>query len=421
MAGLTENQTELISAYIRQKGVAQDALHDDLLDHICTGIENRMQQGDSFEDAFSHIITLFGPGGIKQVQQDTFELLTEIHGTMKKVTLGFGLTSTVLLLAGTSFKLLHWPGAGIMITLGAALLVLVYFPILLYYKLKESPAKEALMHISGFAGITATTLGVLFKIMHWPGAMVILNSGILILAFLYVPMYFYAKYRSSVNKPITLSASLVALTCLILVFALTRVNNTPYMKDGISLIEEQLRETGNSGGENSQLYSRLRGNAEAANVRESADQARIFLENLRTKVVALTEGINETDARNIPMMEMRFFEARKPATEMLFSSASDPAYRYTELERHLSDFRSTVLSVYPESIRNEVANLLPVKAEGTYKVNERELGWAQHYFEGVPAFTVISLITKLENDIRQAENQALLYLLSQPAVSGTPG
>jgi hypothetical protein len=421
MAGLTEHQTELISAYIRQKGVAQDALHDDLLDHICTGIENRMQQGDSFEDAFSYIITLFGPGGVKQVQQDTFELLTEIHGTMKKVTLGFGLTSTFFLLAGTFFKLMHWPGASIMIVLGAALLVLGYYPLLLYYKLREAPGNESLLHLSGYLGMTLTTVGVLFKIMHWPSANILLWSGLGAIAFVYIPVYFYNKYKSSVNKPVTLSAALVAITSMILLFALTRTNNTPYMLDGIALIEEQLRETTASGGENSLLYQRLQANEDAASVRESAEQARIFLQGMRTKVVAVTEGISETDARNIPMMEMRFFEARKPATEMLFSSASDPEFRYTELERHLSAFRNAVLSIYPAPIRDEVAAFFPVKAEGSYRVNDRELGWAQYYFEGVPAFTVISLITKLENDIRQAENQALLYLLSQPAVSGTPG
>src|SRR5690554_2667959 len=115
MNELSELQIELISNYIRQNGVASDELHDDLLDHICTDIENRMQKGDSFEDAFQYTVRLFGPGSLIQVQQDTFELLTEINATMKNVTFGFGLTSTFLLLAGTIFKLMHWPGADIMI------------------------------------------------------------------------------------------------------------------------------------------------------------------------------------------------------------------------------------------------------------------------------------------------------------------
>ena len=52
MAELNDAQIDLVSAYIKQNGVAQDELHDDLLDHVCTSMESRMQQGESFEEAF---------------------------------------------------------------------------------------------------------------------------------------------------------------------------------------------------------------------------------------------------------------------------------------------------------------------------------------------------------------------------------
>ena len=85
MSELSEQQVALISAYIKQHGIAQDELHDDLLDHVCTSIERLMDDGKNFEDAFEQTIKLFGPGGLKQVQQQTFELLTEMNETMKKI------------------------------------------------------------------------------------------------------------------------------------------------------------------------------------------------------------------------------------------------------------------------------------------------------------------------------------------------
>jgi hypothetical protein len=147
MAELNEHQIDLISAYIKQHGVAQEALHDDLLDHVCTSIEHKMDDGQAFEQAFADTIKLFGPGGLKQVQQQTFELLTEMNETMKKVAFVFGLTSAFLLLAGTIFKLMHWPGANIMVVLGGGILSLLYLPMLLIHKLKESPRGDALQHI----------------------------------------------------------------------------------------------------------------------------------------------------------------------------------------------------------------------------------------------------------------------------------
>ena len=170
MSELNEQQIELISAYIKQRGIAQHELHEDLLDHVCTSIEERQGQGDSFEAAFQHTIALFGPGGLKQVQTQTFELLTEMNATMKKLTFGFGLTSTFLLLAGTIFKLMHWPGASVMVVLGVALLVFGYLPIILSHKLKESEKGDRLMHVLGFLGLSMTSVGVLFKIMRWSGS-----------------------------------------------------------------------------------------------------------------------------------------------------------------------------------------------------------------------------------------------------------
>jgi len=85
MSELNEQQVALISAYIKQHGIAQNTLHDDLLDHVCTSIERQMDEGKSFEAAFEQTIKLFGPGGLKQVQQQTFELLTEMNENMKKV------------------------------------------------------------------------------------------------------------------------------------------------------------------------------------------------------------------------------------------------------------------------------------------------------------------------------------------------
>ncbi len=421
MTDLNENEIEMISAYIRQKGVAQDELHDDLLDHICTGIENRMQQGNSFENAFQHTITLFGPGGVKQVQQDTFELLTEINATMKKVTLGFGLTSTILLLAGTSFKLLQWPGAGIMITLGAGFLALVYFPLLLRYKLKEAPGNETLMHLSGFLGITLATLGVLFKIMHWPGANVMLVSGLVALSFLYVPIYYIKKYKSSVNKPVTLSAAMVALTSLVLLFALARTNETPYVIDGIALVEWQLHEPADKGEANSMLYERLRGNPQADRVQKATNEAVQFLTNLRTRVIMATEGVSELHASSMELFDMQNLTNRKAPTALLFLESGDPKYRHTELVRRMRAFRSDLLSVYPQSIRSQMEGLFPMNVEGQYTMGDREADWAHYYLKKTPAFTVISVISKLQNDIRQAESQALIYLLSQSAVSSTPG
>jgi hypothetical protein len=420
MVELSEFQIDIVSAYIRENGVAQDELHEDLLDHVCTSIENRLRQGDSFEDAFHYTIKLFGPGGLMQVQQDTFELLTEINTIMKKLAFGFGLTSTFLLLAGTIFKLMHWPGANIMVVIGAGLLVLFYLPLLLYYKLKESPRSEALMHTTGFIGLAFTTLGTLFKIMHWPGAAAILLGGMAALAFGYVPLYFYKKYQSSVNKPITLSASLVAITCLILVFALTRINPSIHYERGISMIDEQLRESAASGSNNAGLYAKLSGNANAQLVKQSADETYQYLENLKLAIITDAEGISMNEARTISLQAIKNKDNFDVPTHLLFGSNVDSPFYHGKLVEHLGRFERVLLNSYPLAVQADMKSLLPFDTSRMYEKDGEKQDWVRHNFEQMPVIGVVSLLSKLQSDIRQSENIALVYLLSQPEASNPP-
>lgn len=420
MVELSEAQIELVSAYIKQNGVAQEELHDDLLDHVCTSMESRMQQGESFEEAFQYTLSLFGPGGLKQVQNETFELLTEMNATMKKVTFGFGLTSTFLLLAGTIFKLMHWPGANIMFMMGAVILALIYLPLILRHKLKESPNNEAILHISGFVGLAFTTVGTLFKIMHWPGASALLMFGMGVLAFLYVPIYFYRKYQVSANKPITFSASLVAMTCLIMVFALTRLNNSTNFNAGITIIDDQLRTSTKLASNNHALYSSLENEPKAEQVRKVANETVTYLENVKASIVSTVDQVSMDQARNTTLFHVRNAADDKTPTHLLFETADDAPSNIKQILKQLDEFERTVLDVYPDDVRTQVALTIPFDTDATYDVDGESWEWGKYSFYHVPVIGVVSHISKLQSEIRQAENQALIYLISRPEASNPP-
>lgn len=55
---------------------------------------------------------------------------------------------------------------------------------------------KAFVFITGAVSASLTCLGILFKIMHWPGASIMLVLGMGILALVYIPVltkYLYAK------------------------------------------------------------------------------------------------------------------------------------------------------------------------------------------------------------------------------------
>jgi len=421
MSELNEQQVALISAYIKQYGIAQNELHDDLLDHVCTSIENQMDEGKSFEAAFEQTIKLFGPGGLKQVQQQTFELLTEMNENMKKVAFSFGLTSTILLLAGTIFKLMHWPGAAVLIVLGAGSLAFVYLPLLLWHKLKESPSDESLMHISGFVGLTLTTIGVLFKIMHWPGASVTLMSGMGILAALYVPLFYFKKYKTSANKSITLSTGLVAMTCLILVFGLMSVRSSSEMNRGLALVSDQLASSNANFQNLDELYNQADESDKLVSLRKRVSQIVTEIEKLKTTLIAQSEGISLDQAQKI---EMRFVNSRWSfdiPTHVLFDkSTTDEVLNIYELGELVSQFEIQMLEMYPSNMQKAISNLFPIKQDSTYEIDGEKVDWAIYHFHHVPLIGVVSELSSIELAVRNAELQVLLYTISQSAVSESP-
>lgn len=89
---------------------------------------------------------------------------------------------------GIVFKFIHWPGAGILLTVGLASFSLIFVPMLFIQKSKQAGANN-IMNGAGAIGLAVFALGVLCKIQHWPGAAILLIASPALLFLIYFPMY----------------------------------------------------------------------------------------------------------------------------------------------------------------------------------------------------------------------------------------
>jgi len=53
------------------------------------------------------------------------------------------------------------------------------------------------INVLGFLAFFTLSSGFMFKIMHWPGANVLMVLGFLLLNFGYLPVYFFQKYKAA--------------------------------------------------------------------------------------------------------------------------------------------------------------------------------------------------------------------------------
>jgi hypothetical protein len=135
---VSDQQIDYIQRDLELRGITMCELNESLIDHICCTIENSSHQ--DFNEAYLNAIQLFGPGKIPIIQKQTKLLLIS----------------------------------------------------------KNSIIMKKLFFILSYLAAFLTTTGILFITMHWPGAGVILVSGIAIFNFGVLPMYFTNRYRQSV-------------------------------------------------------------------------------------------------------------------------------------------------------------------------------------------------------------------------------
>lgn len=82
-----------------------------------------------------------------------------------------GIITTAIVLLGAIFKVNHWPGAGIMLTLGMLMLIFLFLPLALtnHYR-AEGNRQNLLLYIVTWLTCLVVFGSMLFKIQHWPGA-----------------------------------------------------------------------------------------------------------------------------------------------------------------------------------------------------------------------------------------------------------
>jgi len=138
---------------------------------------------------------------------------------MKKQLQLFSLFSIVTLFTGVIFKVMHWPGAAVLIMLGA--LIGILFLVFLMGSGGISIGTEKYSILLGSIAMIFVLAGFVFKIKHWPGAnvmVIVAHVGLLISSI----TIFYDGYKEADNskKNLKLFYSFTVFTLMIILLYL---------------------------------------------------------------------------------------------------------------------------------------------------------------------------------------------------------
>ncbi|HSL85500.1 MAG TPA: hypothetical protein VK861_01035, partial [Bacteroidales bacterium] len=212
MPELSIQEIGRISRDISRQEITFSHLLEDLTDHICCDVEAEMQNGFSFTEAYSRVKRRLGVRRLKEIQEETLYAIDTKYRKMKKTMKISGVAGTVLMGFAATLKIMHLPLAGALFTLGALLLALVFLPSALTVLWKETRSGRRLfLFITAFLAGSFFILGILFKVQHWPGAGLIITLSLVTGLLLFLPSLLLTKIREteiSAKIPVYITAAL---------------------------------------------------------------------------------------------------------------------------------------------------------------------------------------------------------------------
>lgn len=109
---------------------------------------------------------------------------------MKQRIYILGVITAMIVFTGTIFKINHYPGAAILIITGIVSLVLLFLPLALtnHYR-ADGNGKSLLLYIVTYITCFVVFTGMLFKLMHWPYAGILLTISLPFPYVVFLPVF----------------------------------------------------------------------------------------------------------------------------------------------------------------------------------------------------------------------------------------
>lgn len=200
---LSGEQIAVINVKIDQSRINIQTLKDDLLDHLCCVVENKMERGKTFDTALTEALHELAPNGLEEIQQETFYLLNSNKILrMKKVMYFIGLITTMSMSLGFTFRIFDWPGGSELLIYGLLGFVLLFIPMVSinHYKVNlQGTLIEKLRIITGVFSGVIVGLAILLKFLDVRGADQLLFGGALLFSFGFLPFLFFNMYKKTVS------------------------------------------------------------------------------------------------------------------------------------------------------------------------------------------------------------------------------
>lgn len=330
---------------------------------------------------------------------------------MKNKLYIYGIISVLVIVIGCLFKVSHWPGGSILLTVGLLNFIMIFLPLAMMNSYKNELAAGAnYLYIIAFICIFIVCAGALFKIQNWPLSHILLEISIPIPFVIFLPTYLFQKRK---DKQLNYKYLILVLFFFAYFSCLTALLAINISK---SIIDETIISTYNLDNQtkivNSQLNYTLNtchlkdssvsfGNKSIINIHAKSKSIDSLINRM---TIGIVSNINEANKDkidsegNINLWEIEGKDDKSICYNEIFVNNA------TQLQHALSDFKKHMLSLVSP---NDIAVMEYINR--SLDINEN---WQELTFDKQRMISIIESLYCIKNNVALVRYETIQTLLN---------
>jgi len=339
---------------------------------------------------------------------------------MKKFIYISGVVIINIFVFGALFKIQHWPGSGILITLSLELFCFGFLPLAFIQSYIGNGRKHKSLYIAGFICAFITFIGAMFKIQHWSGAAYFLIVGIPLPFLYFLPVYIYNHNKSKEKSMLNFLGVMFMMVYVALFTSILSLNISKDILEAFNTGEKDIAQTNDILSiKNQQIYKTL----ETSCTEKEMEK----MEQLKAKTYVINNQINDIKAVLVKAVEGSKTSAielcKKISTNAIWGK--DESSKTTVIMRGDDGTTGSAvalkkqLGTYCEYLKSFTCNnsdyakrieelLNTADFKDTCNGENRTVLWEDDFFpNGAYLVTILCNLNCIETNVKIAEGEAL--------------
>ena len=342
---------------------------------------------------------------------------------MKKFIYNFGVVIINIFVFGALFKVQHWPGAGILITVGLGLFCLLFLPLAFYQSYKGNGEKYKTLYIAGFICAFITFIGAMFKIQHWQGAGWFLMVGIPSPFLYFLPVYVYHHNKSKEKSMVNFLGVMFMMVYVALFTSILALNISRDILVALNNSTNDISKTSDLFfAKNEQLYKNLEKEGFANNkekflaLRKKTEAIYTQINNIKIDLVKAVEnsGSKAIEADNKINLKAFMVKDESAHTTQIMRGNDGVSGKAVELKKQITDYREFLKTfVEKDSVKIGVIDALLTTADLEDNSYDEKItvSWEDDFFPyNTFVITILGNLDCVATNVKMAEGEVLGYL-----------